>query len=82
LDLLLKVLKKMLSSKSRIVLSSLKSIGLGQQLTRIIQYDNEFLSSENELTLIQIIESYVTLESAFKDNSYVHEVNGAAILEM
>jgi hypothetical protein len=51
----------MLNSQSRIVLTNLKSMGLGQQLIRIIQYDNERLTYQNELDFAQIMEGYITL---------------------
>ena len=46
-DELLKVLKKMLNSKSRIVLTNLKSMGIGAQLTNIIQFDYGYLTIDN-----------------------------------
>ena len=70
----------MLSSKSRIVLSNLKSMGLGFQLTKIIQYDSECLTYENEMNLICIVHDYVSLECRFNNNKLVDNKKGASIL--
>lgn len=46
-DLVLLIFKRMLNSRSRIVLSALKAAGLGHQLVRIIQFDMEYLTHQN-----------------------------------
>jgi hypothetical protein len=81
-ELALLVIKQMLNSRNRVVLSSLKAVGLGQQLARIIQLDADFLTSQNELDLMEIVENYVTLESRFGKRDFSGEINGKNLLEM
>lgn len=81
-DLTLQTIKRMLSSNNRIVLSHLKSMGLGLQLTKILQFDEHYLTLQNQVDLMEIVENYVSLESRFNGKDYFDKINGKAMLEM
>jgi hypothetical protein len=81
-DLLLQVLHRMLSSRSRTVFLALKAVGIGRELTRIAQFDMDHLSKQNEQDLLNVVDCYSSLENRFQEKDFSKEVSGKAIMEM
>lgn len=69
-DLILQVLHRMLSSRSRSVFLALKAVGIGRELIRIAQFDMDHISMQNEQDLLNVVNSYSSLENVFREKDF------------